>query len=473
MSDDSKFESLSISSNLMTRHCLGIAATGGGKSNFLNLILKQQMMSGGGAIHIDGKANREEILKFLNLARQHDRWQDVRIINISDASISNTYNPLLRGDNDEITSRIMQLLDGNKGDPYFRGQAARGMRAIAGMLTAFGLPFNFGDLNVLMSNESAMRWMLKNGPKETKEYRDFKIFLDQMMEVDRRTGQQIINEKKMQHTFGDLASRLHSYYVNEAGKVLNEYNPELDIYDAIKNNLLVYVSLPMLSKSEIAVDFAKFLVSDIRTAIGQVQNDDYKPSPTFLVLMDEFSSYAQASLAPVFEQARSSNICMFPFIQTYSSLKDSERGLSDDFAAKIFGNTWNKISFLLQESESCEVMSQIAGESLHKSVSESFSESLSFASGDDDSSALRAGGRGRGFGKSISYAYDKIVRPEDFRTLKDGEAIYIGRNSVVKIQVPLLSFDNNNKELDFPRFRMPDKQGLDIASKYDTFSSSS
>jgi intracellular multiplication protein IcmO len=471
--DELSLKDLNISSNLMTRHCLGIAATGGGKSNFLNLILKQQMMRGGGAIHIDGKASKEAILEFLNLARQHDRWQDVRIINIADASLSNTYNPLLRGDNDEICSRVMQLLDGNKGDPYFRGQAARGMRAIAGMLTAIGLPFNFGDLNVLMSNESAMRWLLVNGPKETKEYRDFKIFLDQMMEVDRRTGAKIINEKKMQHTFGDLASRLHSYYVNEAGKVLNEYNPEVDMYDAIKNNLLVYVVLPMLSKSEIAVDFAKFLVSDLRTAIGQIQNDDYKPSPTFLVLMDEFSSYAQSSLAPVFEQARSSNICLFPFIQTYSSLKDSDRGLSDDFAAKIFGNTWNKISFLLQETESCEVMSQIAGESLQKNVSENFSESLSFASGDDDSSALRTGGRGRGFGKSVSYAYDKIVRPEDFRTLKDGEAIYIGRDSVLKLQVPLVALNNENKKLDFPRFRMPHKQGLEIANKYTTFSGGS
>lgn len=460
---------LSISSNLMTRHCLGIAATGGGKSNFLNLVLKQQMMRGGGAIHIDGKASKEAILDFLNLAKQHDRWQDVRIINISDASLSNTYNPLLRGDNDEVTSRIMQLLDGNKGDPYFRGQAARGMRAIAGMLTAFKLPYNFGDLNVLMSNESAMRWILKNGPKETKEYRDFKIFLDQMMENDRRTGAMIINEKKMQHTFGDLASRLHSYYVNEAGKVLNEYNPEVDLYDAVKNNLLIYVVLPMLSKSEIAVDFAKFFVSDLRTAIGQIQNDDYKPSPTFLVLMDEFSSYAQSSLAPVFEQARSSNICLFPFIQTYSSLKDKDRGLSDDFAAKIFGNTWNKISFLLQETESCEVMSNIAGEMLQKNVSESFGESLSFASGDDDASALRAGNRGRSFGKSVSYDYEKIVRPEDFRNLKDGEAIYVGRNSVIRVQVPLVDLNGEDKSLDFPRFRMPHKQGLSIAEKYHSF----
>lgn len=461
---------MNISSNLMTRHCLGIAATGGGKSNFLNLILKQQMMRGGGAIHIDGKASKEAILEFLNLARQHDRWQDVRIINISDAALSNTYNPLLRGDNDEITSRIMQLLDGAKGDTFFRGQAARGMRAIAGILTAFGLPYNFGDLNVLMSNESAMRWMLKNAPQDTKAYRDFKIFLDQMMEQDLRSGTMRLNEKKMQHTFGDLSSRLHSYYVNEAGKVLNSYSPEVDLYDAVRNNLLVYVVLPMLSKSEIAIDFAKFFVSDLRTAIGQIQNDDYKPSPTFLVLMDEFSSYAQSSLAPVFEQARSSNICLFPFIQTYSSLKDPSRGLSDDFAAKIFGNTWNKISFLLQEPESCEVMSAVAGDTLQQSVSESFGENLSFASGDDDASALRAGSRGRSFGKSVSYAYDKVVRPEDFKNLKDGEAIYIGRNSVYKLQVPLLHMNNENKSLDFPRFRMPHKQGLDIATKYHSFS---
>lgn len=461
---------LRISSNLMTRHCLGIAATGGGKSNFLNLILKQQMMRGGGAIHIDGKNSKEAILDFLNLARQHDRWQDVRIINIGDASLSNTYNPLLRGDNDEITSRIMQLI-GDRGDPYFRGQASRGMRAIAGIINSIGKPYNFGDMNVIMSSEAAMRHMMKIVPKDTKAYQDFRIFLDQMMEVDRRTGAKVLNEKKMQHTFGDLASRLHSYYVNEAGKVLNDYSPEVDLYDVIKENLLVYVALPMLAKSEIAIDFAKFFISDLRTAIGQIQNDDYKPSPTFLVLMDEFSSYAQPSLAPVFEQARSSNISLFPFIQTISSLTDKERGLSPEFAAKIIGNTWNKISFVLQDPESCEQMSKVAGESLQESISESIGEGLSLASGDDDVNPLRTGGRSRSHSKSISMGYDAIVRPEDFRNLQDGEAIFIGRSDVYKIKVPLVTLNQDNKSLDFPKFRRPYKEGLCIAEKYHNFAS--
>ncbi len=462
-------EDINISSSLMTRHCLGIAATGGGKSNFLNLILKQQMMRGGGAIHIDGKSSKEAALEFLNLARQHDRWQDVRIINIADPDFSNTYNPLLRGDQDEVTSRIMELI-GNKGDPFFRGQAARGMRAIAGILKVIGKPYNFGDLNVLMTNEVAMRQLLEDAPKSTKEYSDFKIFFDQMTEIDPKTGKQKLNASKLQHTFGDLSSRLHSYYVGTAGRVLNSYAPEVDLYQAIKENLLVYVALPMLNKREAAIDFAKFFISDLKTAIGQIQNDKYKPHPTFLTLMDEFSSYAQPSLAPVFEQARSANVCLFPFIQTYSSLTDKEAGLSDDFAAKVFGNTWNKVSFLLQEPESCEMMSRAAGEILKESVSESFGESLSFASGEDDASALRTGGRGKSFGKSISYSYSAVVRPEDFRNLKDGEAIYIGRNSVYKLKVPLVMLDKTNKTLDFPRFKMPKVQGLSVAERYQTLS---
>ena len=468
MVDYADLDDLKIVSKMMTRHCLGIAATGGGKSNFLNLILKQQMMRGGGVVHIDGKNSKEAIIEFLSLAKQHNRWQDVRIINIDSPEYSNTYNPLIRGDGDELTSRVMQLLPDQGGSgAFFRSQAGRGMRAIAGILKSINKPYNFGDLNVLMSNESAMKHLLRMAPP-TKEAKDFKIFMDQMMTTDPRSGEKVLNTQKLQHTFGDLAGRLHSYYVGKAGRVLNSYSPEVDLYDAVRNNLLVYVALPMLSKNEIAVDFAKFFVSDLRTAIGQIQNDDYKPSPTFLCLMDEFSSYAMPSLAPVFEQARSSNICMFPFIQTYSSLTDKGRGLGEDFAAKILGNTWNKISFLLQEPESCAVMSSVAGEALTENVSESISENLSFQAGDDDSSVLRTGARGRGHSKSISMQYSSIVRPEDFRNLADGEGIYIGRKEVLKLQVPLVHLNVEDKEIEMPRFRMPARQGLGIAELYDS-----
>jgi hypothetical protein len=103
---------------------------------------------------------------------------------------------------------------------------------------------------------------------------------------------------------------------------------------------------------------------------------------------------------------------------------------------------------------------------MQESVGESFSENLSFQSGDDDASVLRTGGRGRGYSKSITYKMDAIVPPSDFRNLGDGEAIYIGRNSVYKIQVPLVHLNIEDKEIDMPRYRMPHKQGLGISEMF-------
>ncbi|MFZ2619946.1 MAG: type IV secretory system conjugative DNA transfer family protein [Alphaproteobacteria bacterium] len=462
-----------LNSNLMTRHCLGIGATGAGKSNFLNLILKQQMMRGGGVIHIDGKNSKEAIMEFLNLARIHDRWQDVRIINIDSPALSNTYNPLLRGDADELTARIMGLVPESGGDAFFRSQAQTGLRSIAGVMREMGLPINFQDLMVTMRSESALRWLVQNGPQGTPAHTQYKQFFEGLMEVDRRTGVKIVNERKLQFAFGDLTGKLDTYNAGNSSKVLNAYNPEVDLYEAMQENLLVYVALPMLNKNEAAINFAKLFISDMRTAIGKIQNDEVKPSPTFLVLMDEFSSYAMPSLAAVFEQARSANVCLFPFIQTISSLQDKERGLSEDFASKIFGNTWNKIVFMTKDPDSCVKLSEAIGEHKAQNISETMGEKVGFASGLDDASILRTGSRGRDYSKSISYDYEAIVRPEEFANLDvmKGEAIFMGQGEVFKLKVPLvqvprLPYKSDAEALDFPRFNMPFRRGLGMADVY-------
>jgi len=176
------------------------------------------------------------------------------------------------------------------------------------------------------------------------------------------------------------------------------------------------------------------------------------------------------TLAPLFEQARSANVCLFPFIQTLSSLSDKERGLSQDFALKILGNTWNKISFVLKDPESCKQMSEIAGQSLKAFESESYNETLGFANGKEDASILLTSNRGRGYSKSTRLEYDAIVRPEDFGNLKTGEGIYMGPSGVVKIRVPRVKLGKDGDGIDFPRFRMPPVNGLAVAEKYHMFS---
>jgi hypothetical protein len=465
-----------LPSGLMTRHCLAVAATGAGKSNFLNLILKQQMMRGGGVIHIDGKNSEEAISQFLTLARQHDRWQDVRIINIGNSKLSNTYNPLLRGDSEELVNRVMLLVGGGGKGDFFRSQAGNALRAIVAILCQMKIPFNFNDLQMIMTEEGALRHIMQQAPKDTREYVDLRMFIEQISEVDKRSGIKQIDNRKRQFAFGDLLGKISSYGSGaEVRDVLNSYNPEVDLLEAMRENQLVYVGLPTLNKTEAAVDFAKIFLNDLITAVGQLQNvpNADKPSPPFLVLMDEFSSYAMASLDKLFEQARSANICLFPLVQTMSSLSDPQRGLSEDFKDKILGNTWTKVVFKLNDSTSREEMSKLAGEALKEIKSVSYGESLSFASGvgaGTEASKLQTGGRGRNTSTSVSMQYDAVVRPEEFGDLDQGEGILIGREGVFKLRVPEVILKKDNEGLDFPKFRMPVRQGLDLAGKYHTFS---
>jgi hypothetical protein len=457
-----ELETLSIESSMMTRHCLCIGATGAGKSNFLNLILKQQMMRGAGVLNIDGKFSNEALIQFLALAKQHNRWHDARVINISSEQYSNSYNPLLRGDADEIASRVMQLIPESKGGEFFRSSAGKGIRALSSSITAIGLPFNFRDLKTAMVNNRALEYLYHMTP-ESNEKVEMKNFLTEIRTLDPRSGQTIINDQKKGQAFNDLSAKLNDY-TNKG--MLNSYSPEVDLYTAIRENALIFVALPTLTKSESAINFAKLLLSDLRTVIGTLQNEQYKPSPTFLCLMDEFSSYATSSIDTVFEQARSTNICMFPLIQTMSSLSDQKRGLSEDFKQKIIGNAWNKFALKLKDAESCREMSILAGEKLKEKVSESFGEGLNFKGGSEDASMLRTGDRSRSYGKSVSYVRESIVPPEAFEQLDIGEGIYIGDNGVYKTKTPYLDFDVKESKIDMPMFKTPYKEGLSLSDKF-------
>jgi type IV secretory pathway TraG/TraD family ATPase VirD4 len=459
-------EPLLLTDKMLTRHCLAVAATGSGKSNFLNLLLKQQLMRGGGVIHIDGKNSDDAVKEFLTLARSHDRWQDVRIINIDNSKMSNTYNPLLRGDPEQLVNRIMLLID-NKGESFFRSQAANGLRAIVGLLSTTGLPFTFEDLRVIMSQEEAIRGLLSSAPKDTREYRDFDLFIQQIMEEDRRTGRRVLSDRKRQFAFGDLLGKISAYCSGQVRDVMNVYNPEVDVLRALRENQLLYVGLPMLMKGESATDFARMFLSDLLTAVGQLQNvpPNERPSPTFLVLMDEFSSYAISTMAPLFEQARSANVCLFPFIQTISSLSDPNKGLSKDFANKIIGNTWNKIIFGLEDAESQEEMSRLAGELIRESRTVSKGEGMS------GSELSLFGNRSSSTSISVSEKREAVIPPEEFKSLNPGQAFYLGKTGVYKLRVPEVVLRQDEEGIDFPRFRMPERQGLSLTDKYRTLQS--
>ena len=90
------------------------------------------------------------------------------------------------------------------------------------------------------------------------------------------------------------------------------------------------------------------ILTDIRFAISEVlSRTKSKPNPPFLIVLDEFGSYATPDFSVVFEKSREANVIVVEAIQSLSNLTDGHKMLSRDFAERILGNA-NKIFMSLE-----------------------------------------------------------------------------------------------------------------------------
>lgn len=79
------------------RHGFILGQSGVGKTVLGKLMMFQQIQRGGGLTFIDGKMNADDIQTIYQYCVWAGREQDLLILNPGNPSLSNTYNPILRG----------------------------------------------------------------------------------------------------------------------------------------------------------------------------------------------------------------------------------------------------------------------------------------------------------------------------------------------------------------------------------------
>ena len=96
----------------------------------------------------------------------------------------------------------------------------------------------------------------------------------------------------MKDTFGGIGGRLYVFGTGKFGEVMNTYDPDLRLFEAILEKKVIYVALPTMGNNEGAINMGKMFIGDLRTAIAWVQDlpEAKRPDPSFLVLMDEMGS---------------------------------------------------------------------------------------------------------------------------------------------------------------------------------------
>lgn len=461
---------LDVENGYMQRHTAIIGQSGVGKTTLGEYILWQQACRGGGFVFIDAKldaATRDKLGFMLLLLGRAD---DYYVLNVDQPQNSHSYNPILRGDADEVASRLLNLLPSAENSPgadFFRQQAMYALTVLTGAMKSANRRYNFNDLSILMQSDKALESLMRL-PLSATARMSLEIFLNQFKKKD-KSGT-TIDVEKVKTTLGGMAGRIAQFAQGKFGAVFNTYAPEIDLTDIVMNNRCLYVMLPTMGKDQAALNLGKMILSDLRTAVYNVQGlpEYLRPNPPFFIFADEMGSYVMEGIARLFEQARSARICMLPAFQTFANL----RAVSPNFEDIIIGNTWTKVFFKFASKDSPETAAEIMGKTKRYIRSISVSENEGNSANNLRATPQGNESKGGGFSESWRESEEYRVSPEHLKSMGMGEAVVLSGARVFHIRTPMMLFPEPIPEFKATRHHVhipPEEIPIDLKSRYKEF----
>jgi intracellular multiplication protein IcmO len=442
-----------VAQDEMMRHFLIAGMTGVGKTVASNLLMAQQMAKGGGLLWVDGKLDPHNITFFFQLAKWLGRESDVRIINPADPELSNTYNFVLYGSADEVASRILTTFGAatsSAGADYYKQAANQGLICILAVLKWLNLSYNCMDLAILLSHPKALEDLNKRVQAQGnlgREASAFALFLESCGDTSRKAQSPQLDTKKLRDLFGGIAGRLFVFGSGTCGEITGSYTPDINLFESICANELIYCALPSMGQHVTAQNFGKMLTGDLRSAIAKVQAlplDD-RPNPPFMVWLDEVASYASAqALAAPFQQARSAGLSIGVGFQEHASMQE----LGPSFLGTIMGNTYSKLFFKPAELETATVWSKLLGT---QSAMESRQTRAVVSSSERSVVASKPFGQLLKT-KTESYTETQVqwerVSVQQLTRLGQGHAVFLsGGTHLYDLKIPMIEFSHSLKAL--------------------------
>jgi intracellular multiplication protein IcmO len=420
------------------RHSFMMGKSGSGKTVAILNEIRQQAKRGGGVFFVDPKPEEETYRTIQAICHAYGRPYDFRCLDITNPNRSHSVNFMMEGGTNEVTSHLSAIFSGegqvNSNAEHFKSMMLTPAENRIAAIKELGLAFNAMDLFILLSNSNATSWLIRQLPDgEAKQALELERDGYVTTKTTRDGVVAEINQARWQSQVMGGANRIFKYGTGSLGKIMNTYAPDWTIDDAVDNNRITYVPLPILDMPEQAKAFSKMLLS------------------------------ALPETAELVEKMRGANIAGLFAFQTHANLLE----IGDAFAARLIGNCEMRYAFPLGDPDSCEFMAKLFGEKLKVFDSRSAQSAQSSSNTNLDFTLFGRTSASNSAGSSEGEQYDYAVRPELFQQLAVGEAIVVpmASNTAFRINIPMVK-PPIYEGLELPKVFKKPARGIHLAEMF-------
>ncbi|MEM4534891.1 MAG: TraM recognition domain-containing protein [Desulfurococcaceae archaeon] len=355
-------EPVEVSLSDLSTHMHILGATGSGKTLLLNLIDFQAYLNELALIKADMKFDEGNFK--LNYALSYYTGRNFYFFNpyagqstgLLASLGSHSYNPLLIGNAETITSKIINAAERPGGSVSFYEEVKENLvLALVSGLLSTGLKFSFKDLWVCLLRG-------KNG--------DYPA-LKRLIEISKDTAskvsltelyQRLTSENNTLRTQAEkeiTGTRLffQRFSVGAVAELVNSYNPDIDLLSTISAGDTVMFVLPVLLYEVVSKAIGKMLLADLRYITGYMASVGIKKD--FVISIDEFENFVFKGIEDIFNKGRSAGAKV---IIAHQSIKDIDLAYSQELRGIIQANTRIKVFLAQADVESAEWFSKLVGE---------------------------------------------------------------------------------------------------------------
>ncbi|CAA6822106.1 MAG: Unknown protein [uncultured Sulfurovum sp.] len=416
-----------------------IGTTGSGKTVQLKGMLEQQTALGGGWCSFDAKGTIDELKNIYALVGKYGRLDELFVLNFSNPKNTHSINFFNAGSAMMLKEIMASLIESSedkwrKVDEDFIGAI---LKILVYKRDNESFVLTFSEIKKYLTTRKLLDIAWEYRKVNDSLIDDFISYVCTKIEID---AEQFKKAKDSDKNFRELClknstnSKFQGVYEiglasgnwesilttlgSNYGNIFNASEPDVDLFEIVQNNKMLWIVLPTMESEETARRLGKLFLGIIKSVADKKIKTSYEPKIPFLFLLDEFGSFGIVGFGLFMSKARALGMSVWLYFQSVSQLDviDGGKGLE----RKQILNICNTLGIMKNnDTELAKELSNLVPEEVF--LDKEYKEKKFWRNRTETDSEYR-------FTKESKDAF----RSHHFSKLKDGEMYFFVGNQAFK-----------------------------------------